>query len=520
MPSSQRFRDVILPGLVVAALVGTGLMYSFSTGAEPIHAEDLPEGMVLVQPVVSDEIPGTLRTLNERISKDVKPQDNAVVWLVHLYGEDAFEPELHDVSMEMLGIEKMSPASPLFVSLVEFAKTLDGVPADKVDLQAAMLQEQLFEAGVQVWSKTDNPQLAEYLAVNTEALKTLTHASEKPAYFAPMLAPELPSRLMAASLVIERRLPFLARMLTARALLRLGENDVTGCTSDLMTCHRIASLLASGSPFDVSLAKAQVIDALAFQAERTMLESGRLNAEQLAELRKAFAQIPPMPPAALAADVGERAIIHQEIELLETDEDSRIGFFEDAEHQKEDASQIKSLDKTDWKLAVQRADEVHDLIVQALRTKDRNAQNELFQKLDEAYAQWEATVDQKTEDFSKAIQKDVPGMSRWIGENMAMSLRPIYRQRRFAEDRDAVRRSIIAVGLALESYQREHGKFPEKLEQLVPEYLDAVPVDAATDKPFSYTVEGEDRARLVSLGTNQMDDAGQFYNDDVILNLK
>src|SRR5690606_16363333 len=99
------------------------------------------------------------------------------------------------------------------------------------------------------------------------------------------------------SLVVERRLPFLVRMLAARALLRFGEQDLTGCLTDLTACHKLASLLAAGSPFDVSVAKAQVIDSIAFQAERVLLEKGHLTLAQLRDFQTALRSLPEFPPA-------------------------------------------------------------------------------------------------------------------------------------------------------------------------------------------------------------------------------
>jgi len=45
------------------------------------------------------------------------------------------------------------------------------------------------------------------------------------------------------------------------------------------------------------------------------------------------------------------------------------------------------------------------------------------------------------------------------------------------------------VGIAVERYLRKYDQPPETLEQLVPEFLDTVPISAITGKPFLFTVE-------------------------------
>ncbi|WFB36619.1 hypothetical protein P3T73_02440 [Kiritimatiellota bacterium B12222] len=59
--------------------------------------------------------------------------------------------------------------------------------------------------------------------------------------------------------------------------------------------------------------------------------------------------------------------------------------------------------------------------------------------------------------------------------------------------------------VALQLSRREQGSLPEKLELLVPVYLDTVPVDPFDGQPFRYDVE---RGILYSVGVNGVDDGG------------
>jgi hypothetical protein len=48
----------------------------------------------------------------------------------------------------------------------------------------------------------------------------------------------------------------------------------------------------------------------------------------------------------------------------------------------------------------------------------------------------------------------------------------------------AALRQTGRTGLAVEAYRRQHGQYPERLEQLVPEFLPAVPVDPRDGQPL------------------------------------
>jgi hypothetical protein len=69
---------------------------------------------------------------------------------------------------------------------------------------------------------------------------------------------------------------------------------------------------------------------------------------------------------------------------------------------------------------------------------------------------------------------------------------------------DAAREAI-----ALERFRLKHGAFPEKLEELVPEYLPMVPLDIYTKKPLIYKRTEGGTFVLYGVGKNHVDDGGK-----------
>jgi hypothetical protein len=68
-------------------------------------------------------------------------------------------------------------------------------------------------------------------------------------------------------------------------------------------------------------------------------------------------------------------------------------------------------------------------------------------------------------------------------------------------------RRLLIIGLALECYCRDNGRLPDKLAELVPAYLRALPNDLFTDRPFHYWIKDSEYI-LYSEGPDRDDDGG------------
>ncbi|MCC6683024.1 MAG: hypothetical protein IT445_19155 [Phycisphaeraceae bacterium] len=84
-------------------------------------------------------------------------------------------------------------------------------------------------------------------------------------------------------------------------------------------------------------------------------------------------------------------------------------------------------------------------------------------------------------------------------------------------------RSAHRVAVAVVRYQREHGDWPASLDDLVPQYLDALPTDAFSGDPLIYrrTATGP---IIYSIGTDGVDDGGTTTNSapyrDLVVRIK
>jgi len=67
---------------------------------------------------------------------------------------------------------------------------------------------------------------------------------------------------------------------------------------------------------------------------------------------------------------------------------------------------------------------------------------------------------------------------------------------------------LADTAIAIERYRRKHGKLPEQLDELVPEFLPQVPTDPHDGQPLRYLVD-EGGCRIYALGMNRTDEGGE-----------
>ena len=86
-----------------------------------------------------------------------------------------------------------------------------------------------------------------------------------------------------------------------------------------------------------------------------------------------------------------------------------------------------------------------------------------------------------------------------------------------SRQQDDARHAALDVALASQQYQRIHGEFPESIEQLVPKFLDSVPIDPmdAAGTPLRYRRESDGTAVVWSVGIDGIDDGGDVELKDV-----
>jgi hypothetical protein len=115
-----------------------------------------------------------------------------------------------------------------------------------------------------------------------------------------------------------------------------------------------------------------------------------------------------------------------------------------------------------------------------------------------------AAAEGRLKDFFADDQKRLP----WDRHLMAQLLLPAVNKAATAtQERTALHRAIVAA-LAIERFRLAHeGKLPATLDELVPDLLEAVPIDPCDGKPLRLAIIEEGYV-VYSVGTDKQDDGG------------
>ena len=287
----------------------------------------------------------------------------------------------------------------------------------------------------------------------------------------------------------------LARMLSRRALLRIGEADIQAAQSDLLAIHRVGLLSGQGNLLQWIMGMA--IDEMASVADLDMVESGKLTKEECEQYLRLLKQLPASRQAMELLNVETRfqaldaiqfAALHHEETIRQLSKIANI-----------DKLALSRIQELDWSEVMRRVnrlfDEQHDLYNSPGRSEELIAYEESEPQLDpEQYA----TI--LIERAKKGPEELTAFMAQMYFDQISS------RNLRRVESRPKTRRRVVQAGLAAELYRFEHGAYPESLDllkSLVSEPL----VDAFTGKPFQLKTL-ENGVLIYSLGLNGTDEAG------------
>jgi hypothetical protein len=97
-----------------------------------------------------------------------------------------------------------------------------------------------------------------------------------------------------------------------------------------------------------------------------------------------------------------------------------------------------------------------------------------------------------------------------VGNVLIDMLSPAWERVLINKCREQVRHRATLLLLALKAYHAEHGDLPDTLEELVPKYLAAVPLDDFDGQPLRYL---KAERRIYSVGAQSIDSARSADND-------
>jgi hypothetical protein len=495
-------------------MIGPPLLLSILLAADAKPTAKLPLGKettYVLGPLDKDGYIDYEAALNDRLGKGITPEKNANVLLWQALGPTPGGTRMPAEFFKRLGIAVPPKGGPSFIGVRTYLKDHLRLAPEEVDA----LAEQETVARQRPWTAKEHPHLAAWLRANEKPLAIVIAATRRPEYFNPLVGPRSPDHpgpLLGALMPGVQTCRALAVALAMRAMQRVAEGKADEAWQDLLACHRLGRLVARGATLIEALVGI-AIDQIASQADLAYLDGARLTSAQVRSRLKDLQALPPMPSMADKMNLGERFLFLDSLQLVRRDGPGTLETME-GPISKPTLEEQKALDRIDWEPALRNGNRFYDRMVAALRHTDRAARERAIDRIEKETRA--LTSEAREVNFLKLFfSKDPPG--RVVGErigNILLGLMlPGVRKVQSAHDRSEQVERNLHVAFALAAYQREHGRYPARLDDLAPRYLAAVPDDLFAGRPLVYRLS--DKGYLFySVGVNGVDEKGRGYDDD------
>jgi hypothetical protein len=422
-------------------------------------------------------------------------------------GGDGFPPEY----FKWLGIDVPARDGDYLIGLHAYVHDKLGISNERL--------EKLYEVQGRItqrpWVTKECPPIAEWLEVNEKHLATVAKAVKRPEYFNPMCSRKKegePSNLIGVLLPSVQKNRELATAFTARAMLRLKEGKVNEAWADLLTCHRLGRLVSRGGTLIEGLVGVAICQ-IATNATITFAAHPDLTAEQALACLKDVQSLPQFGPLADKIAISERMMGLDALQGIR-----RNGARGLAELLDGDPSAVlpdtKVMEVVDWTTVMQTMNKGYDRLAGAMRMKDRAARAREFDKIEEELKAVRKLVGD-AEKLKKLLAEKDAGkkLGEGFGAVLMALLSPAVQKVQGAHERAEQVSANLQVAFALAAYQKDKGRYPEKLAELAPKYLKDVPGDLFSGKPLVY--KPTDKGYLFySVGVNGKDEGGVTYGEE------
>lgn len=475
------------------------------------------ETTYITEPLRKDGYLDYVAALNQRASQGVTPENNAAVLFWKAVGPGEINKADREKYFQMLGIPPLPEKGEYFIDLDEYvsrhanATKNAGLTLVKEPWQDTW--KQLEPIMKRPWSKQEYPVFAEWLAANEKPLALLVQVSKRSRYYDPLVCGEK-TPLLAATEPISLQFRVTARTLVVRAMLRLHDGKVAEVWKDLLTCHRLARLVAQG-PTVMEGLSARKIDQMANMGDQALLQNIALSAEHIRQLRKDIVALPPFPKMVEHCLPTERFVFLDAMAMIARDGFSSVGRIDRGESK----SMVRSLadsigsSSVDWDSVLRDGNSYYDRTSDAVRLPTPVERMRAWNKI--------AIDIRKLRQASESVA--FFGLSMLADPRKAFSKRivqtfvPILFRLVFAcltnDDDGTMQVELNQLAFALAQYRAEQGSYPTKLADLAPKYIMMVPKDVfSNDADLHYSREGKGYL-LYSVGRNGKDDGGKGYDD-------
>jgi hypothetical protein len=447
--------------------------------APPGMAEELkpgPDTTVLSEPLRADGSIDYVRGMDQQLGSWVTRENNFAVRLLEALGPETIPASIRERYFSRLGL----PIPPLGG---DYFQSIKRAFAAKVGL-AAKVESQLHKAKSRPWTSNEFPELAEWLSLNEKPLKVVAEASQMPESYIPVVG-EDGAKLSSVLLPIHQDARELVMGLGARALLNVAAGNIDRALDDCETSLRLGLHLGS-TPVIVS----QLVVVACMATTATVIDSiaqtGKLTPQDVNRLRKALLSAPKLKSGNVFL-FGERYM------LIE----SALG-------------EIPNL--VDKNEVLRAFNDAMEAIAAMYLVEDcptpRMVNEELIR------VETDPNPDSNLEDPRRLKASRNYGWSMAYAHFYAGEPGKVFVE---AHCRMKIRFRLLVLVCGLAEYRAMNGTFPNSLNDLVPRYVDQIPIDpySPDGHPLRYIVLPTRQNYVIySVGKNGKDEQGRADYDE------
>lgn len=503
---SRKWSEVAVLRIMLAVVAVTAFHATIGPGSVCAQAKKKARITIgkdttfFTEPVNDEGYINYVAALDRKLREGVTAENNANVPIRLMLGERELSDRLKGQYYALLGIPVPEDPQSRLVSqsdvLAEFGR-------DRID--------ELGEVMRNPWVEADSDIAASWINRNTNVFAEIRAAVARPHWYSPALPQD--GRMVDVLLPDVQNARIVVRLMTANAMLNLGNKHEGAALNDLLACHRLAGHIGNGWTL-VELLVSCVLDNLTYRAEESYLNFAKPNrAKQLFWKRK-LATVRKRKTMADLVGFAERCIMLDVVSSIARGSDVRelanllaVGPNGGAGIGPEIAVTLK--------LRAQHPNVDYDQIMINLNKRYDSFADILkepnMQRRETRFAEFEKAAKDASEKIAKVSAVELlaseEAVTKFIERFVTTNVTPAYRQVQESELRCLALGDAVTVGWGLSAWYSEHKKWPESLDQLVPKYLDSVPNDRFTGKPMSFIKRGTN-CRVYSVGPDLKDDSG------------
>lgn len=459
----------------------------------------------ITTPLLPNGMPNYEEYVRNLAREGVTPQNNAAVLLFQALWPSELQPEQYDAVAAELGLHEIPSAESALQPLYGDAnkkRVLDWLPKYDPTNGEPDVDGMIGAAQSSPWSSKQFPPLAAWIEANQKPLDLIVEASRRPRYYSPSptLLDDQHDMLITMLLPGTQSIREAARGLACRAMWHSGENRLKDAWQDTLALHRLG-VLATQGPTMVDQLVAMAIRGMAVNATVALLGNDQLTKDLAHQIQQDLAKITPITNMANTVDGMERiwgldSVLYARVyglDALSGNEPSR------------EKSSSVNYTTIDWNVILSNMNRRYDQMASAMRLPK-------YEDRQKAVADFESKFNDDTQQMNQPRHLIAAAISRnarsaRVGSIFEGIMIPAVSAATYAEDRTNSQLQLAQLAAALAVFRVEHGAYPEKLGELVPEVLPALPVDFYHAQSFIY--QRNDKGYLLyTAGANGKDDGG------------